>query len=335
MDVTRKGTALALLVALAVTAGGGVAGCRRQAQRPSPQPEPEPAVWPLTGEEAPDEGATRARIVSVKIENSPAARPQAGLNEADIVYELVTEGGITRFHAVFHSQAPDRVGPVRSARPPDLTIVQQYGSVLLYSGANRVVKQQIEESNIDALTETTGARALERSAQRRAPHNLYANVGTAREVAEERGYEAEQDAPQLLFGAAPSAAGTSAAEAEIPFNGANQVVWTWDAEARRYARGLNGEAQVDEETNEPFQAANVVVLFAEFVEGDRPGTNDFRLETSGDVILFRDGKRFEGEWRASQQEPPRFSVDGGEDLPLALGPTWIEVLPAEQRAQFD
>jgi len=104
-------------------------------ERPAPKPA-EPLVWPLTGLTAPSSEAISSRVVSVKIENSREARPQAALQSADVVYESVTEGGITRFNALFHSQAPTTVGPVRSARLSDTDIVPQYKALFCFSGAS-------------------------------------------------------------------------------------------------------------------------------------------------------------------------------------------------------
>jgi hypothetical protein len=100
-------------------------------ERSVPRP-PGTIRWPLTGLPAPSAEAITVRVVSVKIENSPAARPQTGLDMADVVYEMISEGGITRFHALFQSQVPKVVGPVRSCRPPDLYLVPQYNSLLAH-----------------------------------------------------------------------------------------------------------------------------------------------------------------------------------------------------------
>ena len=131
--MTRRMLVMTLTVILAMTA---LTGCKKQAEVVASWPAAdsersvvkpaEPPRWPLTGLEAPSAEAVTQRVVSVKIENSPEARPQTNLQLADVVYESVTEGGITRFNAIFHSQSPDLIGPVRSARLSDTYIVPQY-----------------------------------------------------------------------------------------------------------------------------------------------------------------------------------------------------------------
>ena len=300
-------------------------GCRRE-QPPAEDDAPAP-VWPLTGEDAPDEDAIRERVVSVKIENLPAARPQTGLSSADVVYETLTEGGITRFNALFHSDLPEQVGPVRSARFSDTHIVPQYGALFCYSGANQQVLAAIEEAGIQDMGANRAAELYSRT-DRPAPHNLYLDLPGVREGAAAEGFEETADPPELSFGDAPSTESTATA-VTVPFRAQNRVTWTWDAEERAYTRDINGEEHVDTESGgRPYAAANVVVIFAEESGGDRPGTLEIQLTGSGDAIVLRDGLLFEGaKWSASEGAPPTFETAGGQELRLAPGKTWIEVVP--------
>ncbi|MBI5231419.1 MAG: DUF3048 domain-containing protein [Coriobacteriales bacterium] len=333
MPAVRVIVVILVIVVLAVAGYG--AWRLLSGDEAAPPVLPKPVTWPLTGERAPDRAAARARVVSVKVDNSKPARPQSGLADADVVYEVLAEGGITRFHAIFHSKAPQTVGPVRSARPPDIHIAQQFGSILAFSGANRIVLQMIEDSGIDNLTESTGGDAFERSDARSAPHNLYVDIQGVRSVGGERGFAGEATAPSLQFGAAPSADGTAAAKADVPLSESNQVSWVWSAEARRWTRRLNGEPHVDAESGKALRADNVVVLFAEVVEGCRPGTSYFVLNGAGDARLYRDGRRFPALWEAQPGTPLRLTTPRGERLPLATGTTWIEVVPAADRERFE
>ncbi|MBE0477052.1 MAG: DUF3048 domain-containing protein [Coriobacteriia bacterium] len=325
MDRFRLALLAITLSAAAATLGASSVGCTRC--RPAPPPEEPAALWPLTGEEAPSEDAIRERIVSVKIENAAAARPQTGLSEADVVYETLTEGGITRFNAIFHSRSPERVGPVRSARLSDLYIVPQYGAIFAYSGANRTVLDRIAASGIEDAGTPTTAEPYQRSAERSAPHNLYTGIGGLRAAAEAKGFPTEADPPELRFGEAPETEAASGTVVTVPFRAQNRVTWRWDEAAERYLREINGEPHVDTEEDTPYSAANVVVVFAATMEGDRPGTTEIRLTGSGEALVLRGGRRFEGGWSAEEGSPPRFSTTAGEELRLATGPTWIEVVP--------
>ena len=120
---------------------------------------PELPKWPLTGLDAPSVAATKRRPLSIKVENLPAARPQTGLNSADVVYETVVEGGITRFHLVFQSKIPKIVGPVRSARLSDLWLVPQYHGVFFFSGASAIVSPRLRQAGFDRLPQGTSPYA--------------------------------------------------------------------------------------------------------------------------------------------------------------------------------
>ena len=131
----RVNAVLAAAIALSIALSAGctadtpatVTSAWPEADSERTVPKPASLVrWPLTGLPAPDAAATRARAVGVKVENSPESRPQSGLDQADVVYETLTEGGITRFNAIFHSNACEVVGPVRSARLSDVYLMPQY-----------------------------------------------------------------------------------------------------------------------------------------------------------------------------------------------------------------
>ena len=324
-------------IVFAVVLVGGLIAAGYFLWRPMAQPrtgtQTRAAAWPLTGEPAPDEAATQRRVISVKIDNIAVARPQTGLNEADVVYEELAEGGITRFNALFQSHSPRRLGPVRSARPPDIHIVHQYNAMFAYAGANSIVEQMIASANIDDLNFGVVSGPYSRSSQRRAPHNLYVNLVALRQAAASKGYPAEATPRDLSFGAPPEG-GTSAETANVTFNASNRIVWRWDASTKAFKRSINGAPQVDTNTGAPYAAANVVVLFADEVQGSRKGTTDFRLDTQGDALVYRDGRRFDARWTAAEDSPPTFTTANDAALPLAKGQTWIEVLPSSARGRF-
>lgn len=320
---------IAAAVATALLAAGFAAGCARGGK-----PAGQPATWPLTGKEAPSSDAIRTRVVSVKIENADAARPQTGLAEADVIYETLAEGGITRFNALFHSQAPDRLGPVRSARLSDLYVVGQYRALFAWSGANKTVIARIDEADIDDVGVSVAPRAYERISQRAAPHNLYSGIPALRDAGEDEGYPTEVDPPRLAFGDAPDDAGSPTTEVTIAFHANNVVTWRWDADRKAFLREINGQPHTDTTTEEPYEAANVIVLTADTIEGEKPGTTDIVLSGSGDAVVLRDGKRYEGAWSAGDDTPPVFETKDGTRIPLADGPTWIEVVSSDISAEF-
>ena len=154
MTFTRARTATALIVigaVLTAACGGGdktlvavespaATGAETTAPAtatpaPTPTPTPKPKFWPLTGLPAPQDASVGRRPLNVRLPNDPNARPQYGLNKADIVFEMIVEGGVTRFAAIFHSKDADVVGPVRSYRWSDLHMTQMLRGALVSSGS--------------------------------------------------------------------------------------------------------------------------------------------------------------------------------------------------------
>lgn len=338
--MTRRIMLLALTLVL-VTAG--LAGCKRDAEevvadwpeasseRTVPKPV-EPPRWPLTGLEAPSAEAIAQRVVSVKIENSPEARPHTNIQLADVVYETVTEGGITRFNALYHSQAPTELGPVRSARLSDLYIVPQYHALFAFSGASPSVNAAINSAGIENLSQDAGVSApYRRSSQRSAPHNLYGSVPEMRAEAARRGMAVTAEITGLAFDRRASAEATpTITQVTIPFSNANTVTWTYDAGSKSYLRVNNGRPFQDAGTGAQVRATNVVVMWAQHnaASSDVTGstTFDIVLSGSGRASIFRNGQRYDGTWEAAKDASPVFKAEDGTQLKLSPGNTWMQVV---------
>lgn len=294
-----------------------------------------PAVWPLTGLPAPSADAPAAlRIVSVKIENSPEARPQSGIQSADVVYESITEGGITRFNCLFHSTNPEElVGPVRSARLSDTHIVPQYSSLFVFSGASTWVNSKIRAAGLENLSEDIGvSTGYERLTSRYAPHNLFLDLATMREEAVRRGFSSTQQIKPLAFDRASVDTTQPISHITVPFSPANTSEWTYDPAAAVYLRENNGRAHEDHLTGEQVTATNVVVLWARMVaQGTRDVTGsttyDIELTGSGRATIFRDGAKIDCTWQASADAPPTFKGTDGTAVRLSPGNTWFQVVP--------
>jgi len=337
--------ATAALVALALSCA--LVGCAEQrpaevisawpvadAERTVPAP-PVPPTWPLTGIEASSKAVVKRRPLSIKIENSPAARPQTGLNSADVVYETVTEGGITRFHLVFQSKVPKIVGPVRSARLSDMWIVPQYHGIFFYSGASDSVTSRVRAANLPDMSQDAGISfPYFRSTSRSAPHNLYLDTTKAYQEAKRRGIKVSAKVSELEFGR-PSlvTSATPIKSVYIPFSGFNNVTWTYDSKRGVFLRENNHRIHRDAETDEQVAAKNVVVLWAQYTVAshDKVGsiTYDIKLGGTGRATVFRDGKRYSGKWIATRTQPPRFVDKRGRPIRLAAGNTWMQVVPLD------
>jgi hypothetical protein len=342
MHLRRTRVLVALLVVSLLSAGALMAGCKKGEQslvsywpkadkeRIVPKPA-EPPRWPLTGLDAPSAEATKMRLVSVKIENSPEARPQTNMQMADVVYESVTEGGITRFNAIFQSQSPDTIGPVRSARLSDLYIVPEYNALFVFSGASSTVNARLNKAGIDNLSEDAGiSYPFSRSSSRPRPHNLYLSLAKLREESVKRKMDQTQSLVGFTFERVSSEPTSAIMSVSIPFSTANKVEWTYDAASKTYLRVNSGKKFMDAATNKQISARNVVVLWAQHKSAsqDKVGSTTYEiiLSGSGQCSIFRDGQRFDGTWTTDGTKPPSFKSQDGTLIKLSPGNTWFQVV---------
>ncbi len=348
MSSRRVSFAMAIVLAAASIA---TAGCKASAviesvwphasaERSVPKP-PAPPRWPLTGLDAPDVASTVTRIVSVKIENSPPARPQSGLDEADVVYETVTEGGITRFNAMFQSHSPTVVGPVRSARLSDLHILPQYHAIFAHCGGDPDVRKELaDRKRFDDLDQFFNPIAFWRSTTRSAPHNLMTDINKLRtQGIVARKYEPTLTVPGFTFRKAPPSQGPTATVIAVPFAPGNVASWRYDPSSRRYARSINGKPHADAVSQRQYSAANVVVIWARIstakITGHGAAFLEIVLTGTGRSSVFRDGRRLDGTWTAGVGSPPVFKAADGSVIKLAPGNTWFQVIANTQDIKIE
>lgn len=304
------------------------------AERPVPRPAGT-LRWPLTGMPAPSADAIVTRVVSVKIENSPAARPQTGLDQADVVYEMISEGGITRFHALFQSQVPKVVGPVRSCRPPDLYLVPQYHSLLAHVGGPKKVRNILasDKAKYNDMDQFFNPASYWRSKSRPAPHNMYLDITKLRRYATtKRHYAATETITGLEFAPASLTASPTVTQISVPVSSSNKVKWVYDAASRMYARSINGKKHTDAVTKKQLTARNVVVIWVKIkpYPGDKHGVVEITLSGSGRATVFTGGQRVDGTWQAGTDAPPTLKTRDGKTIKLEPGNTWFQVIANDQ-----
>ena len=269
----------------------------------------------------------RSCAVTVKIDNTPDARPQFGLEDADVVYEEVVEGGITRLAAMFNGRAPDKVGPVRSVRKTDQSIVRPVGGVFAYSGGAPYAVASIATAPVVRIDETSAGDLMFRDRSRRAPHNLYARVDGM------YGRCGPKVPPPALFAyrprGVPPTSGAPVAGAVVGFRSGFAVTWTWDIGRRAFTRSIFGAADVSG-AGTTLAPRNVVVMWARYVGGTSSGFGAEALLTgSGRLLVLTGGRRIEGTWsRPDAERPARLLDAAGTEIRITPGQTWVE-LPDE------
>ncbi|ARF70979.1 CchlO [Kitasatospora albolonga] len=283
---------------------------------------------PDTRSSSPSGTGAEAKVLAVKIDNVAPARPQTGLERADIVYVEQVEAGLSRLLAVYSSELPPVIGPVRSARETDLELLRQFDRpVLAFSGAQSRLLPAIDRAPLDAVPPSTAPQAYFRGQDRPAPHNLYLRPERIPYTA--AGTHAVE-ALGLTFGPAPP--GGSAEDSRTVRFPSARTTFTWSADSERWLVSLDGSPARTSE-GEPLGAATVIVQDvtvrpSDF--GDRSGNNTPFTETvgSGTAHVLRDGMAHEARWaRTAEDADTEFTTPDGQRIELADGPLWIVYAP--------
>ena len=324
-----------LLLALGLTACSGSDEPEGEASpKESSSPEPaEPVACPLTGEDIPNGIRGSRPAVAIKVENSPQARPQSGLEKADLVYEELVEGGITRFMAIFHCGESSKVGPVRSARFDDPRLALPFTRVLGYSGANAIVIRELKKNKVVSLHEENGGKAFFRDPPGSLDvHTLFANTEKVRSRAPKK-----LEGPQEIFEfGPPGGKGKKARSVSVTFGSANTIEYRWVRGAwRRFEAGTPFKVASGKQIAVPNLVVQQVKVSPDPHITDVAGnpSPDISLEGKGKALLFRDGKVFQGKWAMKGKEAtPRFTLAGGDEMTFEKGPIWIELVPSKKGA---
>ena len=293
---------------------------------------------PLNGLPVADEALLNRRVMAVKVDNHPNARPQSGLQEADAVIEIIVEGGFTRFIALFHSSDSGYVGPVRSIRPTDTAVLPPIDPVLLISGGQAWIQSLAGQRSIPLIGE--GAAGLFRMSHRQAPHNLYADTWDARRTADERGYDDDINGPLYAIGDWETPA-EEANTIELDWASGHLVTWTYDRGV--YKRAENGvpHSWVDGAGHRAQLAFDVLVVIEghQYTAVPPPGGRSAvpAIETlgTGRLLIFAEGRVMEGTWERDAVEEP-FRLLDGEGNPAVVPPgiPWISIFPQERSATW-
>lgn len=288
---------------------------------------------PLTGAAAVDETVLERPAMVVKIDNHPRARPQWGLNQADIVFEENVEM-LTRFAAVFHSQGSDPVGPIRSGRMQDINLLGSLNKPLfVWSGGNAQVTTAIRKSWLVDLSHSVANEAggYRRESSRNAPHNLLAETTKLWSLAP---VDAKAPLPQFEYRADTEAVTTNSkptGAVKISMDGV-KVMWEWNPDLLIFVRSQDDKPHVDTQ-DVRVSAQNVVVMSVVYLKsGSSPVAKSIG---SGEVWLYTAGALVQGTWERLDPEKPFIFKDiKGEIIKLTPGRTWVEVIRPKSAANL-
>lgn len=304
--------------------------------------EPEQLNYhPFTGIETEEDVSDRA--VAVMINNHPSARPHLGLAQADIVFELLSEGNITRFLALFQSEQPEVVGSVRSARQYYFELAQGYDAIYVYHGAANFVNDMIKSSGVDylngALHDNDG-HLFKRESFRNAPHNSFLLFNSVYEEAEKKEYEIEKTYEPLKFIEEDDMIdGEDVDHFHIDYaaNGSEAVSYDYDTSLETYKRKHNNDETVELHSEDPVEIANVFVIETVHEIIDNEGRRQIDIESGGNAFLFQRGKMQRVEWENDNGHI--VPIKDGETIGFVPGKTWINFVPTnpgiEQSITFE
>jgi hypothetical protein len=337
-----KKWAILLLAFLLLLAGCGQKQANNSSQKEVKKPgksekkvsdvitEPkDPYTFPLTGKGS--KTSTDGRAVAVMINNHPDARPQSGLNKADLVYELLAEGDITRFLAVFQSEKPENIGPVRSARAYYLELAKGLNALYIAHGYSPEAKQMLDNGYLDNLNGMVYDGTLfQRASFRKAPHNSYITYENVLKGAQLKKYSMIGAPPAFSFltdEESKNITGDTATSALITYssNKMFDCLYQYDSELGRYKRFSGGAQTVDLETKEPILLDNIFIVETVHQVIDSAGHRNINLQSGGKGYLLQKGKVNQVEWKNVNNRIVPFK--DGKEVPFVQGKTWVNVVP--------
>jgi len=278
--------------------------------------------------------------VAVMIDNSPKARPQHGLSKASVVYEILAEGGITRFMGIYLDNDAEIIGPVRSARHYFLYAALGYGAVYAHCGGSPQAYEEIEALGVANLDDMSDRGVFWRSGERVAPYNLYTSGANLRGAIAERRWESTNVPDQPWKFTDEPQQGRAAASVHIPYPNGYQgysVSYEYDRAAQDYKRFMANEPHADAVDGSQLRAKTIIVLYIK--SWPVPKDPDLRIEMetvgSGKGLVFAESKAREIRWaKNSKKDQFILTEAGGTVLTIPRGNVWVEVVPLETEISF-
>ena len=288
-------------------------------------------------------GANNSIVIGIKNDNNVRARPQSGPQNADAVFEVLVEGGMTRFINIFYESDTTYHGPIRSARPTDPTVLRPLDGVLVASGATGGLIPEIIDMGVPVITDRRPDYF--RISSRKAPHNLYADTYKLKSTAISKGYKKSTN-PQPLFpwGDPNINTWSNVSSLKLKFSSQTSTTWTWNGSAynRTYYDAYKGSTSgnVHSWINQngstgQISFPTVIALFCE------PYIHPLQLPSvktvgEGRAIILHEGKMLDARWKRGSNLDPFHIVDNeGNSLLIPKGKPWISLVPSTYSPTFN
>lgn len=313
-----------------------------QEPEPEPEPAPEPIYSIVSGRELENKAINDRPVYAVQIENSPEARPQSGLIDADIVSEAIAEGGITRFNAIFHDKIPSNIGPVRSLRPYFIDWFLPYDAAIVHAGGSAEALADVRRLGLKDVD--SNPEIMRRITSRYSPHNYYTRGQQVLDLLTNRKYKPNvkdplprkypadnEDLTEPTEDSRPSAKVINITISRALYN----VKFTWDNKSGSYLREQGGAKHVDADNGKQI-APNVVIVPIMSRSLHPNGIHTvYKTTSGGKVFVFQDGKVTEGTWTKSSRSAQWVLKDkDGEIIKLNPGQTWFTVTDSSRNVSI-
>lgn len=303
--------------------------------------KPEKIVYytPLTHEER-DEDKSKEKIFAVMLDNHDDARPQAAINQADIIYEYRVEGEFTRYMALFQSHLPENVGPVRSARPYFVQTAKEYDAIYTHWGGSEAGLSEVRSRNVvdlDGIALEGIVFHRNKEVGKRAPHNGYVSLPELKNYLVEKNVDVNNNTASLNFyDESENLQGEDVKEITLNFNNRYKTNFIYDEATEKYKYIRQGEPVIDENTKEEFTAKNLVVLFQKGVVAGPKGTLKLASIGAGDGLLLQNGKLIPITWEKENEDAMTIFKDAeGNLIKFHPGNTFISVVDDKNSAVYE
>jgi len=342
-NLSKKQKIVLGLLAVVIVAGLLYAFVFSKSNEPQVQ-EPEQKYYSkLTGAEV-EKDISERPILAVMVENSEEARPQLGLDSAGIVFEAVTEGGITRYMALYQEDMPEQVEPVRSLRTHFLNWLMGFDASVAHVGGSSEALGLVDARKAKSLTQFTYTEPYTRNSARPAPHNVIASTEALRNLQDKLGHKTSTFDEIPRKDSSPAAANTAEGETTdqqpAPEPTADNIVidfssplfkveFRYDAATDSYTRYLDGKPHIDRATDKPITVKNLVVIKAKALGAG------LEVLGSGEALVFNDGKVQKARWQQTTfEDRVKILDDQNNEVPLLRGDSWFAAVGNDRPVKY-
>ncbi len=276
-------------------------------------------------------GTAKTRVpLIVMIDNHKDARPQYGIGKADIVYEALAEGGITRFMAIFIGEDVTKVGPVRSAREYFVKLAYPYKGLYAHCGGSPYAYIAIKKLGVHDLDQLTHGKYFKRDHTKKSPHNLFTSTNLLNKAVSF--YHISPPIRIPFFGAQIMPIKEEkniVKKVYIKYNRMYAISYLYNSEKNRYIRYTGKTIWKDALTREPISTENVIILFvpSHIRKNDKEGRLKMNIEGMGRGLLFTGGGMESIKWVKHPKDPIFLMTKSGERVKLNPGKVWIQIIP--------